>query len=149
MQPKFLILVVDDDSSLLYVLNSASRLSFPEASFIQVHSVTEAITYIHELDNYGPKLILLDLDLGSSKSGLDLIVFLQSHAQGRFLPVIMLTIDQLPTTITTSYLAGVSSFTVKPFDFEEWKSYFAVLRLYWFSTVTIPPIRFHKLEYWK
>ncbi|GAB3788477.1 hypothetical protein GCM10028818_55110 [Spirosoma horti] len=149
MQPKFLILLVDDDSSLVEVLPLAVKSSFPEASFIQVHSHSEAIAYIHALDHYGPKLILLDIDLGSNQSGLDLAAFLRVHPEGRFVPIVILTIDQLPTTIGLAYLAGASSFTVKPASFGEWQIYLATLRLYWFSTVTIPPVRFHKLEYWK
>ncbi|GAB3050386.1 response regulator [Spirosoma pulveris] len=149
MQSPFLILLVDDDPLLLDVLHRASRVSFPEASFIQVLSNPEAISYIQELDQYGPKLILLDVDLGSNQSGLDFAAFLRVHPQGRFLPLVMLSIDQLPATVGSAYLAGVSSFTVKPTSFGDWKIYFATLRLYWFRTVTIPPVRFHKLAHWK
>lgn len=145
MQPKFLILLVDDDSSLLHVLSLAAKISFPEASFIQVHSNEEAITYIHELDHYGPKLILLDIDLGINQSGVDFAAFLRVHPEGCFLPIVMLMIDQLPTTIGLDYLAGASSFTVKPASFRDWQIYLGTLRLYWFNTVTIPPVRFHKL----
>jgi hypothetical protein len=44
---------------------------------------------------------------------------------------------------------GASAYTLKPGSFADWQTYMATLRLYWFSTVTIPPIRFRKLEYWK
>ena len=147
MQPKFLILLVDDDSSLIQVLSLAAKISFPEASFIQGHSHTEAVTYIHALDHYGPKLILLDMNLGSNQSGLDFAAFLRVHPEGRFVPIVILTTDQLPTTIGSTYLAGASSFTVKPASFGDWQIYLATLRLYWFNTVTIPPVRFHKLDH--
>ncbi|MVM41515.1 response regulator [Spirosoma sp. HMF3257] len=150
MQPKFLILLVDDDRLLVDILRKASQVSFPEASFIQVFSASEAISYIHALDDkWGPKLILLDIDLGATLNGFNLLAFLRTHTEARFLPIVMLTVDELPTTIGTAYTVGVSSFTVKPASFEGWKNYFATLKLYWFSTVTIPPIRFRKLNYWK
>jgi CheY-like chemotaxis protein len=149
MQPPFSILLVDDDPLLLDILDRASRDSFPEASFTQVHSHSEAVNYIHELNQYGPKLILLDIDLGSNQSGLDFAAFLKAHPQGRFLPLVMLSIDQMSANVGLAYLAGASSFTVKPASFGDWKIYFATLRLYWFRTVTIPSIRFHKLEQWK
>ncbi|MFD2937803.1 response regulator [Spirosoma flavum] len=95
------------------------------------------MSYVNELDSRGPKLVLLDIDLGSSLTGFDFLTFLRAHA--RFLPIIILTAHELPTTIKTAYFVGASSFTVKPYSFEDWKTYFAVLRLYWFSTVTIPP----------
>lgn len=145
MQPKFLILLVDDNPMLIDIVNRASRTSFHEASFVQVHSNSEAISYIHALDNYGPKLILLDIDLGSNQSGFDFAAFMRVHPQGRFLPLVVLTIDQLETTIGSAYLAGISSYTVKPSSFEEWKIYLANLRNYWFCTVTVPPVQFHKL----
>ncbi|SFF21725.1 response regulator [Spirosoma endophyticum] len=149
MQPKFLILLVDDDPLLVDILTRAAQGSFPEAFFIQVFSSSEAITYIQALDGRGPKLVLLDIDLGAKLNGFDFLAFLRTHDQARFLPVVMLTVDDLPSTIGSAYLMGASSFTVKPASFEGWKTYFATLRLYWFSTVTIPPIRFQKWDYWK
>jgi len=145
MQVKFLILLVDDDPLLLDVLNRASRNTFPEASFVQVQSNSQAISYIEELDTYGPKLVLLDISLGTNQSGYDFAVYLKNHPQGRFLPIVVLTIDQLPINIMSAYLSGISAYTVKPDSFEDWKVYFAILRGYWFTTVTIPPIRFRKL----
>jgi CheY-like chemotaxis protein len=145
MQPKFLILLVDDDPLLLDILTRASRNTFPEASFVQVQSNSQAISYIEELDTYGPKLVLLDISLGTDQSGYDFAFYLKVHPQGRFLPVVVLSVDQLPINITSAYISGISSYTVKPYSFEEWKIYFAILRGYWFTTVTIPPIRFQKL----
>lgn len=149
MRPPFLILVVDDDPLLLDIVSRAARDSFPEASFLQVHSCTEAIQYIHELDNFGPKLILLDVDLHSSQSGFSFLAFLRKHAQARFLPVVMLTVDESQDTIDTAYSQWTSGFTVKPDSFQGWKQYFLLLRQYWFNTVTIPAVQFHKLDYWK
>ncbi|MFD2937389.1 response regulator [Spirosoma flavum] len=111
MALKFPILLVDDDSLLGDILNRACRDSFPEASFSQVSSALEAISYINGLDNRGQKLILLDIDLGTSLNGFDFLAFLRTHAQGRFLPIIILTTDELPTTIGTAYLVGASSFS--------------------------------------
>ena len=145
MQPKFLILLVDDDPLLLEVVNRASRNSFQEASFVQVYSAPEAKTYITALDSYGPKLILLDIDLGFNQSGFEFAAFMHLHPEGRFLPIVILTMDQAPNNIGSAYRNGVSSYTVKPSSFEDWKSYFAHLRDYWFSTVTIPPVRFNKV----
>ncbi|MFD2934312.1 response regulator [Spirosoma flavum] len=144
MKPQFLVLVVDDDILLTDILNRASRSSFPEATFIQVHSSTEAKKYIEDLDGYGPKLVLLDINLQDKVSGLDFLAFLRAYSQTRFLPVVMLTASQLPQDIETAYTFGASSFTVKPFSYEDWRVYLSNLRLYWFETVTLPAIRFHR-----
>ncbi|MVM36209.1 response regulator [Spirosoma sp. HMF4905] len=144
MKPKFLILLVDDNAQLIDLLQRASRENFPEASFIQVCNTTEAIAYIDQLDGDGPKLVLLDIDLGNGKSGFDFLTFLQAHPEGRFVPVVMLTVNQVPSAIVAAYSTGASSFIVKPFSFEKWKQYFVTLRQYWFDTVTIAPSRFYK-----
>lgn len=146
MKSQFPILLVDDDALLVDILHRASREHFPEASFIQVFSNPEAIMYIKALDGHGPKLVLLDIDLGSSVNGLDFLVFLQAHPEGRLLPVVMLTASQLPSAIMTAYTTGAASFTVKPFSFDDWKMYFVTLRQYWFDTVTIPAVRFYKQD---
>lgn len=146
MQPKFMILLVDDDPQLADILHRASRVTFPEASFTQVHSHTEAISYINGLDTYGPRLVLLDIDLGESHTGFDFVTFLRAHQQARFLPIVMLTVDELPSAINSAYLVGASSFTLKPSSYEDWKAYMSILRLYWYSTVTMPLIQFHKAE---
>jgi CheY-like chemotaxis protein len=145
MRSPFLILVVDDDPLLLDLFNRASKDSFTEASFVQVHSCPEAIQYIHQLDGFGPKLILLDIDLNSNQSGFTFLTFLKEHPQARFLPVSMLTVDDSPDTVVAAYAQWTASFSVKPDSFAGWKQYFLLLRQYWFNTVTIPAVRFHKL----
>lgn len=145
MQPQFLILLVDDDPLLLEIVNRASRDSFQEASFLQVYNNPQAIAYITALDSYGPKLILLDIDLGFNQSGFEFAAFMHLHPEGRFLPIVILTMDLVRYTVDSAYRAGVSSYTAKPTSLDDWKSYLASLRNYWYSTVTIPPIRFHTL----
>jgi len=144
MPAQFSILLVDDDPLLAEIINRASRRSFPEASFVQVYSATQAITYLNNLDGYGPKLILLDLDLQDKVNGLDFLIFLRSHDEARFLPVVMLTASQLPSDVVEAYTIGASSFTIKPFSFGDWVLYLGTLKEYWLRTVTLPLIRFTK-----
>ena len=142
MNAKFSILLVDDDPHLLDILCRAASRSFPEAIFSQIHSSTQAQAYLNQLDGYGPKLILLDIDLKQTETGLDFLVFLGAHPEGRLLPVIMLTVSSLGEDKAKAYSLGATSFTLKPFDFDGWVKYLAILRLYWFETVTLPGIRF-------
>ncbi len=144
----FPILVVDDDPLLVDILIHASAHSFPEACFTQLYNASEAIHYIKELDGYGPKLVLLDIDLADIETGFDFLVLLQAHPEARLLPVVVLSSSQLPADVITTYSMGASSFTSKPFSYPEWKIYLSQLRLYWFDTVTTPRIWFHKEEPW-
>ncbi len=144
----FPILVVDDDPLLLEILTRASVHSFPEASFTQLYTAGAAIHYIKELDGYGPKLVLLDIDLADVANGFDFLALLEAHPEARLLPVVVLSSSRLPEDIETTYSHGASSFTNKPFSYQEWKTYLNQLRIYWFDTVTTPRIWFHKEEPW-
>ncbi|GAB4025458.1 response regulator [Spirosoma koreense] len=144
MSVPFLILVVDDDPDLIDVLSRTAKHSFPEAHFIQVHSSLEAKDYFDKLEGYGPKLILLDLALQEKTTGLDFLTYLRANSQTRSIPVIILTVSQRDSDIQEAYAFGVSSFTQKPFSTDDWMMYWQNLRLYWFNTVTLPPVRFTK-----
>jgi len=67
----FLILLIDDDPDLLDILTRAAQKGFVEARFVQIHSTREATAYFSQLDGYGPRLVLLDMDLQEDHTGLD------------------------------------------------------------------------------
>lgn len=138
----FPILLIDDDPSLAEVLTRAARSHFPEASFHQVYSAGEAKRYVEQLKGYGPKLILLDINLKEMITGFNLLAYLHAHPQARLVPVLMLTVSQLSTDIKLAYETGASSFTVKPFSYEDWQTYLVNLRQYWYKTVSLPSIQF-------
>lgn len=144
MITQFPILVLDDDPSLIDILSSAAKSSFPEASFTQVYRVEEAKKYILDLDGSGPKLVLVDIDLKSEEDGLNFLDFLQAHPIARFIPVIVVTVSQTPLDVKNTYLRGASSFLVKPMSLEGWKNALVILRQYWLETTSLPTIQFTK-----
>ena len=146
MPNQFLVLLVDDDQSLMDILVQAAKSSFPEASFKQVNHFDEAKKYIDELDGKIPKLVLLDVDLQDRVDGLDFLALIRVHPKGRALPVIMLSAHHTPQLVERAYSFGASSFTVKPFTLDEWKRYMLRLRLYWYETVTLPDVRYYKSD---
>ncbi|MVM34124.1 response regulator [Spirosoma sp. HMF4905] len=138
MPSKFRVLVVDDDSTLLGILNQASQTSFPEAAFTQVANVSQAKTFLNTLDGYGPRLVLLDINLKAPESGLDFLSYLRLDKQNSLLPVVMLTVSEAASDVRQAYEWGANSFSVKPFSYSDWQSYLKGLRNYWFETVTLP-----------
>lgn len=147
MARKFSILLIDDDRELGPILKRASKDVFPEADYVQVFSCKEAQTYFEKLDTYGPKLILLDLDM-SSTSGLAFLAYLKKGPlKAESIPVIMLTVSELPADIFNAYQFGAAAFTTKPFSYSEWKDYLKVLRGYWQDTVSTEPVRFYPKSY--
>ena len=145
MPNQFLVLLVDDDESLLDILVKAAHVSFPEATFKQVSRFDEAKQYIEELERM-PQLVLLDVDLQDRVDGLDFLALIRVHPKGRALPVVILSANYTPQLVERSYSFGASSFTVKPFSFDDWKRYLLRLRMYWFETVTLPDVRYYKSD---
>ena len=72
------ILLGDDDQHLLNILTLAAKMSIPGAIFTQVYSYEQASTYLHNLEAHKFKLMLVDIDLGGLRTGLDLLVHLSS-----------------------------------------------------------------------
>jgi CheY-like chemotaxis protein len=142
MLNRFLILVVDDDPLIKDILDRAAQSSFPEAYFVQVSRFEEAKKYIEELEGKTPKIVLLDVDLHDRVDGLDFLALIRVHPKGRAIPVVMLSTNDTSQLVERSYSFGASSFTIKPFSFEDWKHYLARLRMYWFETVTLPDVRY-------
>jgi CheY-like chemotaxis protein len=143
---RFPILVIDDDPLLTDILIRSAKKGFPEATFTHMLTATEAINYIKNLNGDGPRLITLDINLNDTLSGFDFIAFLQGHPQARLVPVIILTVSEESEVIKEAYQLGVTSFTNKPFNSQEWIMYFEVLRNYWYKAATMPDILFHKVE---
>ncbi|GAB3335245.1 response regulator [Larkinella ripae] len=144
MPPTFEILLIDDDSTILEILNRVAPTSFPTATFTQVATAKEAKDYLHSLEGYGPRLILLDINLDSPETGFDFLTYLRSKRQYNGLPVVMLTISRAPADIRNSYETGANSFAAKPFDLGGWKTLLEALRLYWVETVALPTIYYRK-----
>ncbi|GAB3988724.1 hypothetical protein GCM10028807_12000 [Spirosoma daeguense] len=138
----FNILLVDDDSTLGDLMNRAAATSFPEARFIQVTSFEEAKQHLEALDDKKLNLLLLDIDLQQQVDGLDFLALVRSHPQGRLLPVVILSGTYTQAQIDRAYFIGASSFTIKPYNLTEWKTYLTNLRAYWYSTVTLPSRRY-------
>ncbi|GAB2564679.1 response regulator [Spirosoma aerophilum] len=146
MPTSFSILLVDDDPTIADVLNHAAVSTFREANFIHVSTFHQAASYLEGLHGFGPRLILLDLNLQGDLNGLDFLTLLRDHPQGCLVPVIMLSANQESTAPGETYSRGANVFTVKPFSYSGWKSYVSQLRTYWFETVQTPQLWFDKEE---
>jgi len=77
-----------------------------------------------------PKAILLDLKLPKI-DGLEILRQLKSHAETKFIPVIVLTSSREELDIVRSYKLGVNSYIVKPVDFDNFSEAVAQLGMYW------------------
>lgn len=138
----FLILLVDDDPDLGDWLSRVAVRSFPEARFHQVLTTPAAKAYIQELDGFGPRLILLDINLEHTESGFDFLAYLRAHPQAFMVPALILTVSKEKSDLEQAYAAKANAYMVKPDTLDAWTAFLDSLREYWVNTVTLPPIRF-------
>jgi len=133
----FDILVVDDEPPICDLLSRTASKIFPEASFINMRTAQETLAYLDQRLDNPPQLILLDIDLGASINGLDLIPELATRLE-RQTPIIMLTSHNQPPAVHQAYEKGAVAFTQKPDDLEGWRTYVSSLRSYWYDTTILP-----------
>ncbi len=118
----------------------------PEVATVRVSVPAQALVLLEEWETQEweiPKMILLDLYLPENKDGWDLLQQIKSlPSPFNRIPIVMLSASVSQTDIKTAYEFGVSSYLVKPVDFQDWLTYFQELRTYWWETVTLPPLQY-------
>lgn len=102
------ILVVDDEPDILEFL----QVILEEEGYAVVTS--DKGEYLEQLHNGGlPHLILLDVLL-SGKDGREIVKYLKSQQETRYIPVIMFSAH--PSAEETARQAGAEDFLAKPFN---------------------------------
>jgi CheY-like chemotaxis protein len=141
---EFSVLLVDDDPQINDMLNQVTKSEFPQCRFIYKTSFEEATTYLDQLVGWAPRLVLLDIDLKTEKSGLDVLAWIRNQEQYTLLPIVVLSVMHDEHVVRQAYAGGANIFTNKPFSYTDWKEYVKYLRTYWFSTASTPKLWFDK-----
>ncbi|MCK8495180.1 MULTISPECIES: response regulator [Spirosoma] len=141
---RFPILLLEDDLAIVDIIQRTAKISFPQASFIRVDSFEEAVIYFYNLEGYGPKLVLIDINLVGSKTGLDFLALLKEHPIGRLIPAIVLSASPSLQHRRQAYQLGATSFFRKPFSLQDWKKLFELIQVYWYQTVSLAPTWYEK-----
>jgi CheY-like chemotaxis protein len=77
-----------------------------------------------------PKVILLDLKLPKI-DGLEVLQRLKDDARTRHIPVVVLTSSKEQSDVLKSYRLGVSSYIVRPVNFESFTAAVQQIGMYW------------------
>jgi CheY-like chemotaxis protein len=140
------VLVIEDNDDQWLLIQKALKEILPEITTMRVSSPTQALVLLEEWQTQEweiPKLILLDLYLPENRDGWDLLQQIKRMASPiNQIPIVMLSASVGETDIRKAYELGVSSYLVKPVEFQDWLTCFREFRTYWWETVTLPPMQF-------
>lgn len=139
------LLIVEDNPDHWAIISTALHHVMPSVKAVWVTGEQAALLHLNEcLSNPRnlPRLILLDLYLPHREEGLSLLQQLKAPlSMFRSIPVVILSSSEAKQDIRETYYWAGTSYLVKPTDGPQWLTYFDVLKQYWETTVTLPPIR--------
>jgi signal transduction histidine kinase/CheY-like chemotaxis protein len=106
--------------SILYVEDNMSNRALVEAIIqrqqdLRIHSVRTIKDAKQYLNEVAPALLLIDLNLPDG-SGESLVSFIKAEAKYQHIPIMILSADALPETITRLKAAGAEHYMTKPLD---------------------------------
>lgn len=114
----------------------------PESEPTFSASAEEALAYLDKCaakEARLPQLVLLDLHLPQPEIGWQLLQELRARYPA--LPIVVLSAYHDSEAVRQAYQLGAHSFIGKPFNRQDWKAHFEILRTYWLDVVTLPPAR--------
>jgi CheY-like chemotaxis protein len=84
-----------------------------------------------------PALIILDLKL-PRVGGLDAVRAIKSNPELRLIPIVALTDEIEPASVTGAYDAGINTYLIKPVTFLALVKLMKVFTAYWLDTAVLP-----------
>lgn len=135
MTPSDPILLVDDDPLDVMTLKRALH-DLQVGNPLYVSSDGEAaLTFLRNLSNAPPALILLDLNM-PRMSGLELLKVLKADARWRLIPVVILTSSQEVEDRLASFDLNAAGYIVKPLDYSRFVEILRTIYQYWRTSET-------------
>jgi DNA-binding NtrC family response regulator len=111
MKIKGRIFLLDDDELIITMLARALR-----SKGFETQVQTSGKDIIEKIETWYPDLIMLDIHLGESKNGLDILGDIKQNLD---IPVVMLTGDDTAETAIRAMKSGAADYLTKPFNVDE------------------------------
>ena len=126
-----ILLVEDNENDIELTLRAFQRHRLANRIHV-VRDGEEALDFLFDeaLEHARPKLILLDLKLPKI-DGLTVLREIRSTARFHDVPVVVMTSSREDRHVIESHALGVTSYIVKPIEFESFVETVRALGLYW------------------
>ncbi|GAB3281290.1 response regulator [Larkinella harenae] len=139
------ILVIEDNPDQWQLIRQAIKTTFTNAKPVWATNQQQALAYLDDCITIGlkkPLLVLLDLYLPEREMGWNLLQQIRTMPPPiSLLPIVLLSSSSHGEDITESYERGITSYVVKPTEFESWIETFQTLKEYWIDTAALPDRR--------
>lgn len=144
-QPFVLLLLEDSEEDIFLFRRAVSKVG--RAVTLQcVRNGGEAQHYLRGEGKYSdrleypmPSVVFTDLQL-PGMSGMQFLEWLRSEPHLRALPCVIYSGSANPFDVQNAYEHGVTSFIVKPVDFNEWVRRLEVVLRFWMDIAQHPPM---------
>ncbi|OGP21978.1 MAG: hypothetical protein A2054_10480 [Deltaproteobacteria bacterium GWA2_55_10] len=131
------ILLVEDSHDAVELSKEALKGCVSQELLDVAYDGAEAIEYLSATGKYAdrslsdmPDLVILDLRL-PKKNGFEVLEWCRKNPRTRRIPVIIMTVSNLPADIMKAYDLGANSYLRKPGDFEEYTNLLKKTCEYW------------------
>ena len=135
------ILLVDDDSGDVLLMQEALRESSLRNTRQVVKDGVEALAYVRKQGTYAnvsrPDIIFLDLNL-PKKDGREVLSEIKSDLHLKAIPVIVLTTSSAETDIIRAYNLHANCFITKPVELEAFLRIVRAVGEFWLTIVQLP-----------
>ena len=122
------ILIVDDNPDDIFIAKRAvskCRVDCSVEAISKGHQAVERLT-----NNPPPALVLLDLKMPEI-GGIEILRFIRTQEQIRYMPVVMLTSSKMEEDVKASYDAGANGYLHKAYDVSEFTEQLKTTLQYW------------------
>ncbi len=140
------ILLIEDEASDATLLLRGFEKSKVLNPIVHLKDGDQALAYLAGVGQYGdrtkhplPVLILLDLKL-PGMTGLQLLQWLRTQKEIRRIPVVVLTMDDSPSSVNAAYDLGANSYLVKPGNPVHIAKMVDNIQHYWIELNEPPPL---------
>lgn len=134
------VLIVEDNPDDLTFMLRVLKKNYPDVVVEITRTVTQTLDYLFKTGEYtsrppydSPDLILLDLGLPDSSSGLEILRVLKAYSRTQTIPVVAFTASDQDINVLKSYQMGVNSYVNKALDMADYSKAIERILFYWFE----------------